>query len=448
MPITTPPTAPSRSRRSTFDIEGDAWNSWQEQHLVPEINALEDNVITQASMAVTAAETAVGAANAALAAVNATKWVSGDTYADGAVVWSPSDYMTYRRRGPGSGTIDPSVDPVNWSMLIIREGRNKIINGNMMIHQRRGGGQQSNVTDSIAYIVDRFYLQTSSGATFLVAQYPGGGGEHTRSAYCRVTSAGTPNFAFIQQNIEGYNVAELKLGTASSRPFTISFWVKSSVIGTYSVSLQSGGYDYSYNATYTVNAANTWEYKTLTITAPTSGTWYNDTRTGLVIRFCLTTSAGTAGEWVSGSQNGTPDCVNFCGTQSATFQITGVQLEVGSASSVFEHRPYSTELALCQRYYWTGTYYGSGYGDVTNKVTCAINTPVTMRVQPAVLNDSDESGIVADGVLYNLISNSASILNGWWNGNNGLIHFSTNDQMPRWTTAYVRINNLQLSAEM
>lgn len=391
MPITPSPTAPSRHRRSTFDIEGDDWNSWQEQHLVPEITALEDNVITQASMAVTAAETAVGAANAALAAVNATKWVSG-SYADGDVVWSPIDYMSYRRRGPGSGSVDPSIDPGNWSMLAIVEGRNKIINGNMRIHQRRGGGQQNNVTDSIAYIVDRFYLQVSTGATFLVAQYPAGIGGHVASAYCRVTTAGSPSYAFVQHNIEGHNVADLKLGTSLSKYFTVSFWVKSSVAGTYSASVQSGGYDLSYNATYTISADNTWEYKTLTIPPPTTGTWYNDERNGLAIRFCLTKGLGTANAWESGSHNGTPGCVNFCGTLSATFQITGVQVEAGSISTPFEHRLYSSELAACQRYYETGNMPTFVNGISGAYVAAFWPFKVTKRASPSVFLGTSSIG--------------------------------------------------------
>ena len=103
---------------------------------------------------------------------------------------------------------------------------------------------------------------------------------------------------------------------------------------------------------------------------------------------------------------------------------------------------------MCQRYYYKGYVWGGGVGDITNVVSAAIALPVTMRVQPSLLNEADSSGVVANGSLYNITANSAAILNGWWGGSNMMVTVTTNSQITRWTTAYVRIPNLQLNAEL
>ena len=270
---------------------------------------------------------------------------------------------------------------------------NRIINGDMRIDQRNNGAATTGVVNTVAYICDRFYFQNATGATVTIQRSTTAPTGFTHSAYVTVTSAGTPAYGFIQQNVEGFNSASLGMNSASSN-ITISFWVRSSLTGTYSVSVQDSAYGCSYNATYSINAANTWEYKSVVIPGYASGTWNTDNTQGMAIRFALVNSvSGTANTWVNSSQSGSTTNVNWFGTSGATFYLTGVQVEEGSVATPFERRLYTTELALCQRYYYGGSsfyLYGlAGYGELTNLVGFGVSLPVPMRTQPSVTNTSD-----------------------------------------------------------
>jgi hypothetical protein len=158
----------------------------------------------------------------------------------------------------------------------------------------------------------------------------------------------------IRQEIEGFNVADLGWGTASAKTVTISFWVRSSLTGTFGGALSNAGLNRAYPYTYSISAANTWEYKTVIIPGDTSGTWATDNSTG--IRFWIdlgsgTNIQGTAGSWGAADYRAASGCVQLVATSGATFYITGVQLEKGSTATSFDYRPYGTELQLAQRYY-------------------------------------------------------------------------------------------------
>lgn len=250
--------------------------------------------------------------------------------------------------------LDTAGNATVGNALIMGSGsflRNRIINGDMRIDQRNAGAALTGVTTSASYPVDRFYYFAGSGATVTLQQSTTAPAGFKNSLYATVTSTGSPSYGFIQQSIEGYDVADLMQGTSSAQSFTVSFWVRSSQTGTYTVSIQTSTYDYSYNATYTINVANTWEYKTVTIPGTANGTWYIDNRQGLNVRFALCPNAAAANTWVSGSYNGASTNVNWYASSGATFYITGVQLEAGSTATPFERRQYGHELALCQRFY-------------------------------------------------------------------------------------------------
>ena len=170
------------------------------------------------------------------------------------------------------------------------------------------------------------------------------------------TTAASPsaaNYYALRQSIEGYNIADLNQGTANAKTFTVSFWVRSSLTGTFGGSVDND-VDRSYPFSYTISAANTWEQKSVTITGCTDGTWVTTNGIGINLQFALgvgSSRAGTAGAWASGTYFSVTGATNVMATNGATFYITGVQLEKGSTATSFDYRPYGTELQLCQRYF-------------------------------------------------------------------------------------------------
>jgi hypothetical protein len=206
-----------------------------------------------------------------------------------------------------------------------------------------------------------------------------------------------------QQWIEGNNIADLGFGTSGAKTVTVSFWVRASVTGTYAVIIGNSNAGTSapnrtYVSTYTINSADTWEYKTVTVPGDTGGTWQTGSLRGMLVRFGLT--AGTdyqqaAGSWGTISAAGTSSTVQLLSTLNATWYVTGVQLETGSVATPFERRPFGTELMLCQRYYYkikaTSTayaYFGIGYNESSTTAVIQTFFPVPMRTEPTALEQS------------------------------------------------------------
>jgi hypothetical protein len=286
--------------------------------------------------------------------------------------------------------------------------KNRIINGAMMIDQRNAGATLSLASTVTAlYATDRFYAyQDKSGVTGTVSQSTDAPAGFKNSFAVTITTgsaSASGDQSFIQQGIEGLNVADLGFGTASAQPVTISFWVKSSITGTNGFSISNSAGNRWYVGSYTINAANTWEYKTTTILGDTSGTWLTTNGMGIRLRFNIGSGSsflGAAGSWGSSIYNGPTGSFSTTGTSGATLYITGVQLEKGSTATSFDYRPYGTELALCQRYYeQSSTYISGGIAGVTGSQIVQVFYKTTKRASAtATLLGSVGGSVIQAGI--------------------------------------------------
>ena len=289
--------------------------------------------------------------------------------------------------------------------------RNRIINGAMVIDQRNAGATLT-LSGSSQFAVDRFVASKDTAGATCTAQRSTTSTTGFVNSFLWTTTTGATSGAsdesVIWQNIEGYNVADLAWGTASAATVTLSFWVRSSLTGTFGVSFRSPSGSRNYVGSYTINSANTFEYKTVTVAGDTTGTWATDNSTGLRITWdmgCGTSKSTTAGSWGAGNLPGLTGGVKVSQNTGATFYLTGVQLEKGSTATSFDYRPYGTELQLCQRYYQrsnlfrSGSYYASS---ATTVRSGAYQFVATMRAAPSITFSStsfnNASGISTDGI--------------------------------------------------
>jgi len=290
--------------------------------------------------------------------------------------------------------------------------KNRIINGAMVIDQRNAGASVTQTTGDV-FPVDRFVLGGSVTSKFTAQQYtttslPG----FTNFLGCTssaATSLGSGDYYFVAQYIEGLNCADLNWGTSNASAVTLSFYVQSSLTGTFGGALRNSAGNRSYPFSYTISSANTWERKTITIAGDTSGTWLATNGIGIRVGFSLgvgSTYSGTAGAWSGSNLLSATGATSVVGTNGATFYITGVQLEKGSTATSFDYRPYGTELALCQRYYEMsfnqGTAPADGISSGNDGVTgacysasnCRVNTKfsVTKRSTPTIVTYKGGNG--------------------------------------------------------
>jgi hypothetical protein len=250
-------------------------------------------------------------------------------------------------------------------------GKNRIINGAMVIDQRNAGAGGS----TIGYTVDRFGYFATQASKFTWGQnlnsvtppvnFSNYLGFQSSSAYSVISS----DYFGIQQRIEGFNTSDLGFGTVNAKTVTLSFQVYSSLTGTFGGALQNSNGTRSYPFTYSVPTANTWTTVSVTVAGDTTGTWVGATNgIGLIANFNLgagSTFSGTAGSWASANYTSATGSVSIVGTSGATFYITSVQLETGVNASSFEFRQYGTELLLCQRYFQKSYEDGTALGAAT-----------------------------------------------------------------------------------
>ena len=284
--------------------------------------------------------------------------------------------------------------------------KNRIINGAMVISQR--GTSFAGLTNgSNQYTVDRWRWAESGTFTGVqtVTKDSSAPSGFTASLKVETTTAvaslASGESCRVEQMIEGYNIADLAWGTADAKSITLSFWARSSLTGTFGGGISNSDTNRSYPFTYSISAANTWEYKTVVVSGDTTGTWLADSGVGMRVRFGLgvgSTLSGTAGAWAAADYQSATGAVSVVGTSGATFYVTGVQLEKGSTATSFDYRPYGTELALCQRYYFkmlpaSGSQaFGVGFNDSTTAARAVAQFPVVMRTSPTALEQTGTAG--------------------------------------------------------
>jgi hypothetical protein len=282
--------------------------------------------------------------------------------------------------------------------------KNRIINGDMRIDQRNVGASVGTGSNNDVYTLDRWQAVYSANNKYTIQQSttaPAGFTNSLLVTSSAATSTSAGDIYHIGQTIEGFNAADLGWGTAGAQTVTMSFWVRSSLTGTFGGAIQNSANNRSYPFTFTISAANTFEYKTITIAGDTSGTWVTNNGSGIKLRFNLgsgSTYSGTAGAWAGSDFRSATGATSVLATNGATFIVTGVQLEKGSTATSFDYRPYGTELALCQRY--AIRYTNQNLGLTLNNSTAyspLISFPVQMRAAPTI----------ESGATYSVNSGSA-----------------------------------------
>jgi hypothetical protein len=337
--------------------------------------------------------------------------------------------------------------------------KNRIYNGQMTIDQRNAGAAVTVNSTGQAYPVDRFFgTGQSSDGVFTLQQSSTAPAGFVNSVVATVTTAdasigATQNYLF-RQRVEGYNIADFNWGSANAKTVTFSFWVRSSLTGTFGGTLHNGNGDRFYPYSYTISTANTWEQKTITLAGDTTGTWETTNGIGLNIIWSFGTGStllAPSSAWTATTYTGFTGQTNLIGTNGATFYITGVQLEKGSTATSFDYRPYGTELQLCQRYYsktssasgasTVKTAFANGISTSASTSTIFVQAPTTMRALPTFNYFSLD---VTDATNYD--SAISSIASATYSNNGVRVAFNSTSNMTALRPAILVANYGSASA--
>jgi hypothetical protein len=340
--------------------------------------------------------------------------------------------------------------------------RNLIINGDMQVAQR--GTSVTGITTTEYYTADRWRLAVQSGGTWTmnVESSAPTNTEFRKSANVICTTAvtlGTANVALLNYRFEGQDLQGIKKGTSAAESLTVSFWVKSSNTGTYICELFENDNSRQISKSYTIDTANTWEKKTITFPPDTTGQLDSDNEFSLQLSLWLL--AGT--DYTSGTLNDTTWAsltnvnrivgqLNLANAVGNYWAITGVQMEIGSTATPFERRPFGTELALCQRYYWRASLVGNQFdvlasAQTATQISVYTKYPVEMRAVPTVVASQalslnrDFTATYTQSSLDFTGSSSTKNLNGYASNFSGLtagIHYQVRGN----------VSNISFSAEL
>lgn len=298
----------------------------------------------------------------------------------------------------GSGWV--SLNPVD-------RDRNVVINGAMQVAQR--GTSTASITAGGYFTADRWTTTLSSLGTWTQSvenDAPSGSGFRKSLKMLCTTADASPSSndeLGITQIIEGQNLQKFKKGTSSAEKFTLSFWVKSNVTGTFIVWLYDPDNSRETSLSYTVSSSGVWEKKTLVFASDSTGAFDNDNAASLHVRFYLgagssLTSGTLPTTWATvNTANRAVGQTNLAAATNNYWQVTGVQLEVGAVATPFEFEEYGTTLAKCQRYYYRIDHNGNGrvipaYMYSTTLAIAIADLPVEMRVAPSALSQSGTAG--------------------------------------------------------
>ena len=281
--------------------------------------------------------------------------------------------------------------------------RNLVINGAMNVAQR---GTSFTSISSNTYTLDRWQLQAAGDGRSTITQsttVPNNNFLYSTKVDVTTadTSLGATDLQSFTQRIEGNAMYQLGLGTSSAKSFTVSFWVRSNKTGTYCVAIRNASGGRSITSEYSISSADTWEHKVITFSGDTTGTYSTNNSEGINLNFVLLAGTNhdgkTADTWEANTAFATDNQVNLFDNTSNEWYVTGVQLEVGSAATEFEHRSFEEELAACQRYYkryniGSDTAYSrlvvSTYSDTTSRFYVTMQLPVELRTTPTMAQSS------------------------------------------------------------
>jgi hypothetical protein len=361
---------------------------------------------TQITTATNTANTAITTATAANATANGIAGTANTALANSSAAVSTANAASVTANAisavanaalpTAGGTMTGNLNVVSLNGGPIAGTRNRIINGDMRIDQRNAGAAVT-LAAGDAYIIDRWNGQEDTDGGMTAQRSTTAPTGFTNSLLLTTTTAdaslGATQSAWIRQHVEGLNVDDLAWGTANAKTITLSFWVRSSLTGTFGGSATNSSVNRSYPFTFAISSANTFEYKTITIPGDTTGTWLTDTGRGITIFWGLgvgSTYSGTASAWAGAAYFSATGATSVIGTNGATFYLTGVQLESGTVATPFERRSFGAELALCQRYFETSGGTGGSallYArpDSVNICADAVGYAVEKRATPIVI---------------------------------------------------------------